>query len=490
MGYHDVRVVPPVVNLRRLLDGRAARVDAAPPRRRLDGPILLSVGQLMPHKRPDFLVQMMHIADDLPRLARLPDARRAPTARALHARDPRAGARAEPARRARRRARSTRPTSRRCSGRADAVVTASEHEGFCIPLLEAMTFEKPIVARACAAIPETVGDAALLLPPHHGPAFFAEAVDRADGRRADLREQLVAGGRRRLAEIEQPAAGRRGRRSAARGRVMRILYVVQRYGETIAGGAEQHCREMAERMARTRSPRRGRDHVRAVVRRLGRRRTSPAGRRSAAWPCTGSGSAAPRDNNRFDELNRADGAAAAGPGRCSSSASGCASRVRGRPIWSPGSSATRTASTASSASRTSTGRRGPRFDALRGRGVPLVLHPTVHDEPPLRHSLFDSEFRAPDAFALATPEEIDLIRRRFHFDPPGDVCGIGVEVAADRADPAAVPRRVRPRRQAVPAVRRPDRRGQGRAGARRLLHRVQGSAPGRRPRAGRRRRRR
>ena len=31
---------------------------------------------------------------------------------------------------------------------------------------------------------------------------------------------------------------------------MRLLYVVQRYGETIAGGAEQHCREMAERMAR------------------------------------------------------------------------------------------------------------------------------------------------------------------------------------------------------------------------------------------------
>ena len=30
---------------------------------------------------------------------------------------------------------------------------------------------------------------------------------------------------------------------------MRLLYVVQRYGESIAGGAEQHCREMAERMA-------------------------------------------------------------------------------------------------------------------------------------------------------------------------------------------------------------------------------------------------
>ena len=63
-----------------------------------------------------------------------------------------------------------------------------------------------------------------------------------------------------------------------------------------------------------------------------------------------------------------------------------------------------------------------------------MLHPTVHDEPPLRLSLFDTEFRTPDAFALSAPEEIDLIRRRFHFDPPGEVVGIGVEVGA--GDPA------------------------------------------------------
>ena len=30
---------------------------------------------------------------------------------------------------------------------------------------------------------------------------------------------------------------------------MRILYVIQRYGEDVAGGAEQYCREIAERMA-------------------------------------------------------------------------------------------------------------------------------------------------------------------------------------------------------------------------------------------------
>ena len=29
---------------------------------------------------------------------------------------------------------------------------------------------------------------------------------------------------------------------------MRILYVVMRYGEEIAGGAEQHCRDFAERI--------------------------------------------------------------------------------------------------------------------------------------------------------------------------------------------------------------------------------------------------
>ena len=51
----------------------------------------------------------------------------------------------------------------------------------------------------------------------------------------------------------------------------------------------------------------------------------------------------------------------------------------------------------------------------------------MHDEPVLRFSIFDQLFRAPDAFALSTPEEIELIARRFHVDPVGAVIGIGVE---------------------------------------------------------------
>ena len=42
--------------------------------------------------------------------------------------------------------------------------------------------------------------------------------------------------------------------------------------------------------------------------------------------------------------------------------------------------------------------------------VPTLLHPTAHDEPPLRLSIFEEVFRTPDAFAFLTPEEVDLVR--------------------------------------------------------------------------------
>ena len=46
---------------------------------------------------------------------------------------------------------------------ADVFVCLSEHEGFCIPLLEAMQAGLPIVAFAAGAVPETLGDAGILL---------------------------------------------------------------------------------------------------------------------------------------------------------------------------------------------------------------------------------------------------------------------------------------------------------------------------------------
>lgn len=39
----------------------------------------------------------------------------------------------------------------------------SEHEGFCVPLVEAMFFETPIVAYASTAIPGTLGGSGVLV---------------------------------------------------------------------------------------------------------------------------------------------------------------------------------------------------------------------------------------------------------------------------------------------------------------------------------------
>ncbi|MCU1393903.1 MAG: hypothetical protein JWM34_2331 [Ilumatobacteraceae bacterium] len=63
--------------------------------------------------------------------------------------------------------------------------------------------------------------------------------------------------------------------------------------------------------------------------------------------------------------------------------------------------------------------------AVAGR-VPTILQPTAHDEPPLWVRLYDSLFRLPDAFLFFTPEERNVVARRFTLDPVGRVAGIGV----------------------------------------------------------------
>jgi glycosyltransferase involved in cell wall biosynthesis len=46
---------------------------------------------------------------------------------------------------------------------ADLFVCLSEHEGFCVPILEAMELGVPVLAYAAAAVTETVGSAGVLL---------------------------------------------------------------------------------------------------------------------------------------------------------------------------------------------------------------------------------------------------------------------------------------------------------------------------------------
>ena len=80
--------------------------------------------------------------------------------------------------------------------RAGALVFPSLHEGFGIPLLEAMRFGVPILASNTTALPEVAGDAALLVDPTD-PRLIADALRRL-AIREGLREELIARGRARL----------------------------------------------------------------------------------------------------------------------------------------------------------------------------------------------------------------------------------------------------------------------------------------------------
>ena len=83
-----------------------------------------------------------------------------------------------------------------CYRTADVYVCLSEHEGFNVPVIEAMHFDVPIVAFAAAAVPDTVGEGGLLLT-DKDPVIVATAVERL---RSDpsLRTRLVDAGRRRV----------------------------------------------------------------------------------------------------------------------------------------------------------------------------------------------------------------------------------------------------------------------------------------------------
>ncbi len=63
---------------------------------------------------------------------------------------------------------------------ADVFVSASEHEGFCAPLVEAMGRGLPVVAYGAGAVPETVAQAGLVLATKE-PLRFATAVAKVTG---------------------------------------------------------------------------------------------------------------------------------------------------------------------------------------------------------------------------------------------------------------------------------------------------------------------
>ena len=84
---------------------------------------------------------------------------------------------------------------------AAVYISMSEHEGFCVPLVEAMATDVPILAYAAAAVPETLGGAGV----QFSPKDLEQAAELAGALvfDQDFRAGVIAGQRRRLQDFSE-----------------------------------------------------------------------------------------------------------------------------------------------------------------------------------------------------------------------------------------------------------------------------------------------
>lgn len=193
VGFSDVEVIPNLLDSDRLREGSEVSSRWADGKRNV-----IFVGRIAPHKRHDDLIraftlfQRRHEPDSRLILAGSPlsaDYRRAleEFAEALGATD----------------VVFTGPLPQHELNAAyvgaDIFLCLSEHEGFCIPLLEAMHFRVPVIAYTAGGVPEVAGDAAVLLSEKPaGTVAEAMAIVLEDD---ELRREMLERGRRRLAHF-------------------------------------------------------------------------------------------------------------------------------------------------------------------------------------------------------------------------------------------------------------------------------------------------
>jgi L-malate glycosyltransferase len=194
-GFADVGVAPALYLLDRdRLDERASGAPGLDG----DGPTLLFVGRLSHNKRQDRLVKAFALYQR----------QREPGARLVLAGSPGTGTYGEyleqvvaavGARDVTLPGALPQPQINALYASAAAFVCLSEHEGFCLPVLEALHFGLPVLATRAAAVPEVAGDAAVLLTAPDLPTV-AEAIDLVV-RDGELRDELRRRGERRLREF-------------------------------------------------------------------------------------------------------------------------------------------------------------------------------------------------------------------------------------------------------------------------------------------------
>lgn len=82
---------------------------------------------------------------------------------------------------------------------ADLFLSMSDHEGFCVPLVEAMFFDVPVVAKDTSAVGGTLGGSGILLP-DNDPKMAAGMINRILTDKA-LRETVLENQRERLKDF-------------------------------------------------------------------------------------------------------------------------------------------------------------------------------------------------------------------------------------------------------------------------------------------------
>lgn len=137
----------------------------------------------------------------------------------------------------------------------------SEHEGFCVPILEAMWFDVPILAYKSTAIPETLGKSGIMFT-RKDDLLQVAALAKLLARDAQLRAKVLKSQRRRrtdflpslvwnkletlLDEMEHQQVELCKSESRP---AKRVAFVVQRCGTEVNGGAEALCLKVAQRMS-------------------------------------------------------------------------------------------------------------------------------------------------------------------------------------------------------------------------------------------------
>lgn len=177
LGYQDVQVIAPTPDVDRLNrvvpdPSMLSRISTWGP-----GPLILCVAQQLPHKRIERVLATVAVLQQ----EHLPDARLAIVgvdrfpkySTALRAMAKTVGLR-EPQF-------TGRVTDAELSAlylRARAFLTLSEHEGFCVPVVEAMATGVPVVASDRAAIPSTIGGAGVLVDDPDDVVLVAGVLNR------------------------------------------------------------------------------------------------------------------------------------------------------------------------------------------------------------------------------------------------------------------------------------------------------------------------